>query len=390
MHSKTFQFVIGIGLLACTILATRVYEVDAPLWRLVHGGKTVDASTLHLEGEFVESNLGSQRDSDGSITLRMIAQQYDFVPSCVVVPAQVPVHLRITSADAVHLLTIAGTDIAVKAVPGTISESVFKLNRTGEFELPCHEFCGAGHYAMRAHMTAVPEAQFPALGEKERASCGGTRQQIPSNVAWTDETIQQATSGDALRGLLISRRCERCHGQEGFSMSPSIPNLASMNQLVIWKQLEDFRSDKRKSEVMEKIASALSSRDSADLAAYYSLLPNSPDPQDNRAFPEAVSDSEKLAVASRLISLGDGRRGIPPCQACHGPVAYVSGVPSLATQNADYILRELEQFSDESRSNDLNLRMRSIASQLSENEKRALADYYGAGRGNLPAAAQSR
>ena len=173
-------------------------------------------------------------------------------------------------------------------------------------------------------------------------------------------------------------------------MNPSIPNLASMNQLVIWKQLEDFRSDKRKSEVMEKIASALSSRDSSDLAAYYSLLPNSPDPQDNRAFPEAVSDSEKLAVASRLISLGDGRRGIPPCGACHGPVAYVRGAPSLATQNADYILRELEQFSDDNRSNDINLRMRSIASQLSENEKRALADYYGAGRGNLPAAAQAR
>lgn len=214
-----------------------------------------------------------------------------------------------------------------------------------------------------------------------------SRPRVPSNVAWTNETIQQATSGDALRGLLISRRCERCHGLEGFSLSSSIPNLAGLNPLVIWKQLEDFRSDKRTSEVMQKIASALSQRDSADLAAYYSLLPNSPDPQDNRAFPEPVPEGEQLAIASRLISLGDGRRGIPPCQACHGPVAYVKGAASLTTQNGDYILRELEQFSRQNRSNDINVRMRSIAASLSDQEKRALADYYGAGRGNLPASA---
>jgi cytochrome c553 len=217
-----------------------------------------------------------------------------------------------------------------------------------------------------------------------------SQSQVPSNVAWTRETIREATGGDVLRGLLISRRCERCHGQEGFSPSPSIPNLANMNPLVIWKQLEDFRTGKRVSEVMERIAGALSPRDSADLSAYYSLMPNSPDPLDRRAFPEEAPNSVYLRVASRLVSLGDGRRGIPPCQACHGPVAYVLGAPSLTTQNSDYIFRELEQFSDESRANDINLRMRSIASHLSEEEKQALAEYYGAGRGNLPAAAVSR
>lgn len=213
---------------------------------------------------------------------------------------------------------------------------------------------------------------------------------VPSDVTWTSETIREARGGDALRGLLISRRCERCHGQEGFSPSPSIPNLANMDSLVIWKQLEDFRTGKRSSEVMGRIALGLSHRDSADLAAYYSLLPSSPDPMDNRAFPEEAPTSAYLSIASRLISLGDGRRGVPPCQACHGPVAYVLGAPSLASQNSDYIFRELEQFSEQSRANDINLRMRSIASQLSEDEKHALAEYYGAGRGNLPAAAVSR
>jgi cytochrome c oxidase subunit 2 len=50
----------------------------------------------------------------------MIAEQNMFVPHCVLVPAGVPVHLRITSADVVHSVTFTGTDYGVNsAVPGT-------------------------------------------------------------------------------------------------------------------------------------------------------------------------------------------------------------------------------------------------------------------------------
>jgi heme/copper-type cytochrome/quinol oxidase subunit 2 len=42
--------------------------------------------------------------------LREILNAFMFVPHCVLVPAGVPVHLRITSADVVHLLTFTGTD----------------------------------------------------------------------------------------------------------------------------------------------------------------------------------------------------------------------------------------------------------------------------------------
>ena len=241
-----------------------------------------------------------------------------------------------------------------------------------------------GVLALCAFALVLPFATRAALQVKVTDS---SKPHIPSDVAWTEETIEQAKSGDALRGLLISRRCERCHGDEGFSPSPAIPNLAGMNPLVTWKQLEDFRVGRRESMVMTNIASALSLRDSADLAAYYSLLPSSPDPQDNRAFPDKPADVSANTVAARLVSLGDGRRGIPPCAGCHGPVAYVTGAPSLATQNGEYILRELDSFTDGTRENDINVRMRSIARALSEDERHALADYYGAGRGTGPAAA---
>ena len=55
---------------------------------------------------------------------------------------------------------------------------------------------------------------------------------------------------------------------------------------------------------MQPIAAVLSARDSADLAAYYSMLPTFPDPQDNRSFPQAAPDPAQTNRAALLVALG--------------------------------------------------------------------------------------
>jgi len=200
-------------------------------------------------------------------------------------------------------------------------------------------------------------------------------------VAWTRETLAVISRGDAFRGLLLARRCSHCHGEEGFSNVPATPNLAGIDRSSFWKQMEDFKSGKRVSAAMQEIATRSSARDSADLAAYYSMLPTGSDSQDERSFPQGMRDSSHASMAIELILFGDGRRGIPPCQACHGPVGSVKGAPSLTTQNADYLLEQLNSFANGDRANDINVRMRSIARQLTDQEKTALAEYYGAGLG---------
>ena len=205
---------------------------------------------------------------------------------------------------------------------------------------------------------------------------------VPSYVSWTPETIATASAGDAFRGMLLAKRCDHCHGAEGFSPSAATPNLAGMDTLAVFKQLEDFRTHKRLSRAMNPIAESLAPRDVADVAAYYAKVPVYADPQDNRAFPQSKPEHGHEAVALHLISFGDGERGIPPCQACHGPVAYRPGVPSLATQNADYVLTQLQAFANGSRANDINEPMRTIAALLTEDERHALAEYYGSGLGS--------
>ena len=210
---------------------------------------------------------------------------------------------------------------------------------------------------------------------------------VPSNVAWTEKTLDIASNGDAFRGSLLVKRCDHCHGVEGFSDRPATPNLASLDRLAVWKELQDFHYGKRISPVMQPIAAILSARDSADLAAYYSMLPTFPDPQDNRSFPQAAPDPAQTNRSALLVALGDAQRGIPPCQSCHGPVATVKAAPSLATQNSDYVANQLDRFASGARANDINMAMRIVASQLTPDERHLLAQYYGAGFGRFPAGA---
>jgi len=165
---RTFLITLFILLL---IPATRFYEIDEPILRLFRNPRRVDPYSLHIEGEFVENNLGTQQNADGSVTVRMIGQQYLFVPHCIIVPAGVPIHLRITSPDAVHSLAFLGTDYNIKVSPGIISVAEMQFEQPGEYKTACREFCGAGHYAMRSVMKVVPREQFPALHDGERGAC---------------------------------------------------------------------------------------------------------------------------------------------------------------------------------------------------------------------------
>jgi cytochrome c oxidase subunit II len=120
----------------------------------------VDPAALHVRGEFVESNLGAVLNKDGSVTTRMIAERYLFVPGQITLPVGVLVRLRITSADVPHAFCVAG--VRVKVVPGFVTEAYFSFSSPGEYEVQCEEFCGPGHHAMTEHFIAVPKKQFLA------------------------------------------------------------------------------------------------------------------------------------------------------------------------------------------------------------------------------------
>ena len=134
--------------------------------------ETVDPRTLHLAGEFVESNLGTAVGADGKVTVRVVAQQYSFQPACVVVPAEVPVTFRATSSDVIHGFVVTGTNANVMLVPGFVATFTTTFRRPGDHAMPCHEYCGTGHEGMWARVQVIPANDFRArAGRGQRLDC---------------------------------------------------------------------------------------------------------------------------------------------------------------------------------------------------------------------------
>jgi cytochrome c oxidase subunit II len=156
-----------LGVMMAVIVVTGVTHALNPPSNV----ETIDPTTLHLGGEFAESNLGTAAEADGSVTVRLVGEQYAFVPECTQVPADTPVKFRITSTDVTHGFLLPATNVNTMVVPGFIAEVRTAFSRPGVYEMPCNEFCGYGHQGMWARVKVVPKEQFPRLAANERTSC---------------------------------------------------------------------------------------------------------------------------------------------------------------------------------------------------------------------------
>jgi cytochrome c553 len=166
---------------------------------------------------------------------------------------------------------------------------------------------------------------------------------------------------------IASTVCIACHGADGNSAIPLFPKIAGLSESYITKQLRDFQSGRRKSDVMGPVVAALKPQDIAPLAAFYST----------RQQTGAGDPDKKAASYGKLIYLdGNEESGLPACVGCHqqqgaGHLIY----PRIGGQHADYLKQQLKNFASGERSNDANRFMRVIAKRMSEEEISAVSAY---------------
>jgi cytochrome c553 len=194
-----------------------------------------------------------------------------------------------------------------------------------------------------------------------------------SQVVWTADVLRILARADVERGRAkVQEVCVGCHGETGVSAMPEFPHLAGQSGAAIYKQLFDYRTGSRAHPLMTEIAKALEESVIADVAAYYAGQP-----QRN---PNPVTLAESPPAIVQLVELGDPRRNIPPCAACHragagGPIE----TPVLAEQSLEYLSQQLRLYASGERRNDVYARMRTIASKLTTSEIDGLSAYYRAG-----------
>ncbi len=189
-----------------------------------------------------------------------------------------------------------------------------------------------------------------------------------SKVAWTLDTLNLVKTGNAAKGKELSGSCtEQCHNDE--DKNKSIPRLEGQLPTYLYKQLVDYKNNSRKdpdpTTAMNIWASALSEQGMADVAAFYGK-------QAAKLGKGGASDP------TGIVAKGDGKRMEPACSSCHGGSGQGEKVdtPALAGQKAEYLNKTLLAYKNGARANDLYSRMRLIASKLSKQEIKQLAEYY--------------
>ena len=181
---------------------------------------------------------------------------------------------------------------------------------------------------------------------------------------------QAYANGDITAGKSKSSVCAACHGIDGNGAEtlPMQPRLAGQHAEYTEKQLREFKSGNRSNAIMAPMVAALSDEDIADIAVYYASLKGT----------TGTSSPEHVDAGEKLYRAGDASTGLAACMACHGPAGNGNPAalyPSIAGQFAEYTAIQLKAFKSETRANDANNVMRSVASKMTNDEIDAVADY---------------
>ena len=175
-----------------------------------------------------------------------------------------------------------------------------------------------------------------------------------------------AQADEARAKKIAGGSCFLCHGAQGESTSEVFPRLAGQNAEYVAKQLEAFKTGKRKSTAMTEMVSKLTPDEMLALGQYYQKM----------SIPREEAKDPQLAAMGRYVyHHGNKFSGVPSCVSCHGQNAEgAANLPRLATQFSGYIHTQLKQFNKRDRTND-NTVMHVVAEKMTELEMAAVAEY---------------
>ncbi|SUA56858.1 Cytochrome c552 [Oligella urethralis] len=195
-------------------------------------------------------------------------------------------------------------------------------------------------------------------------------------LAISSVAIAQVDQAVLDRGKEVSALCVACHMESGAGSSiPGVeyrPRLTGLDAGYIQHQVESYKNGTRVNVSMKPFADLLTEQQLHDVAHYYASLPAV------KAEDFKVEASEEtLALGEKLVYHGDWNRYIPACVACHGVDAYGIGntFPNINGQNPAYVKKAINDWKEDSRTNDPLHLMSRVAKRLTEADIDAVAAY---------------
>ena len=160
--------------------------------------------------------------------------------------------------------------------------------------------------------------------------------------------------------------CAACHNADGNASIAINPKLAQQHPEYLIKQLQEFKSGKRKDPVMQGMVANLSDADMRNISYWLVSKP---------AKLGFAKDKDSVALGERIYRGGLADRQIAACAGCHSPngVGIPAQYPRLAGQNADYVVKTMHDFRDGKRGN--SMQMTGVTAKMNDKEIKAVADY---------------
>lgn len=160
--------------------------------------------------------------------------------------------------------------------------------------------------------------------------------------------------------------CSHCHGEDGNSKRPDIPNLAGQNPAYLLEQFDMFADGRRKNFVMQTLAKEFTMEDKVNISIYFS--------HQEVAGGQSV-DPLQASQGERLFS--------NICQFCHGADGRgEQGYARLAGQQKEFVVNTLKRYRRNATSapnpdevKRTNGRMEQVTQNLTDEDIIALANY---------------
>jgi sulfide dehydrogenase cytochrome subunit len=163
----------------------------------------------------------------------------------------------------------------------------------------------------------------------------------------------------APNGQLIADTCAGCHGTDGASVGPAIPNLAGYSAQYMLDSMNAFKNGERHGTIMGRIAKGYTEEETAAMAQVFAALPVYKAAQE--------TDPAKVAMGGPLFDDG--------CANCHENAGSSPGDDAgiLAGQWLPYLTYSMEDFKSGARA--MPTRMKRSLDRLSDEQVDAINHY---------------
>jgi cytochrome c oxidase subunit 2 len=203
LEKKVFlmAFLFCLMLLAFIAIATFKFGISLP-------GCVKDVKP------FKEGSL--TKTSHEHYELHSVAKMWAFDPRDISLPKGSTLDIFLSSLDVNHGFHIAGTNVNLMAVPGTVNYAQVTFNKVGDYPIVCHEYCGVAHESMNAmiHVVEEGDARLTPLVSND------VQNNPPQNNPLQQPALADSKEDPLARAKKVfqDKGCFACHSLTGETM----------------------------------------------------------------------------------------------------------------------------------------------------------------------------